>query len=233
MFLGISDDIVKKDGDFMMRIGGINSPLEATRFGETPKIQKKAVEASKNAMTDDFVAKLQELARRDAQRGVGGMSQEAIGFCHAQMGKYVSPDRSAPIAQMTQELQKAEKAHKGEDPTLEFLDRMLAQLKGKGRPERIVKSFSGLAGGCSGDLHSTPENQVATVYSPDGEQIAHYNTSNGGWMNLTTRAENQFLRESSDVYVQAYKAARAEIENAAQKQPVACEEETATFDVRA
>ena len=52
MFLGISDDIVKKDGDFMMRIGGINSPLEATRFGETPKIQKKAVEASKNAMRD-------------------------------------------------------------------------------------------------------------------------------------------------------------------------------------
>jgi len=161
------------------------------------------------------------------------MSQEAINLCHAQMGKYVSPDRSAPIAQMTQELQKAEKAHKGEDPTLEFLDRMLAQLKGKGRPERIVKSFSGLAGGCSGDLHSTPENQVATVYSPDGEAMAQYNTSGGGWMNLPTRAENQFLRDSTDVYKQAWDAARAEIKNAAQKQPVACEGETATFDVRA
>ena len=149
------------------------------------------------------------------------------------MNKYVSPDRSAPIAQMTQELQKAEKAHKGEDPTLEFLDRMLAHLKGKGRPERIVKSFSGLAGGCSGDLHSTPENQVATVYSPDGEEIAHYNTSNGGWMNLPTRAENQFLRDSTDVYMQAWNAARAEIKNGAQKPPVACEGETATFDVRA
>ena len=157
-----------------MQIGGVNSLREAARWGETPIIKKKAVEASKNAMTDDFVKKLQELARRDAQKG-GGMSQEAINLCHAQMGKYVSPDRSAPIAQMTQELQKAEKAHKGEDPTLEFLDRMLAQLKGKGRPERIVKSFSGLAGGCSGDLHSTPENQVATVYSPDGEEIAQYN----------------------------------------------------------
>ena len=149
------------------------------------------------------------------------------------MNKYVSPDRSAPIAQMTQELQKAEKAHKGEDPTLEFLDRMLAQLKGKGRPERIVKSFSGLAGGCSGNLHSTPENQVATVYSPDGEEIAQYNTSGGGWMNLTTKAENQFLGDSSAVYKQAWDAARAEIKNAAQKQPVACEGETATFDVRA
>ena len=215
-----------------MRIGGVNSPLEAARWGETPIIKKKAVAASQNAMTDDFVENLQELARKDAQKGVY-MSKEAINLRHAQMGKYVSPDRSAPIAQMTQELQKAEKAHKGEDPTLEFLDRMLAQLKGKGRPERIVKSFSGLAGGCSGNLHSTPENQVATVFSPDGEEIAQYNTSGGGWMNLTTKAENQFLGDSNTVYKQAWDAARAEIKNAAQKQPVACEGETATFDVRA
>ena len=146
-----------------MQIGGVNSLREAARWGETPIIQKKAVETSKNAMTDDFAEKLQELARKDAQKGVY-MSQEAINLRHAQMNKYVSPDRSAPIAQMTQELQKAEKAHKGEDPTLEFLDRMLAQLKGKGRPERIVKSFSGLAGGCSGNLHSTPEHQVDKVF---------------------------------------------------------------------
>ncbi len=215
-----------------MQIHGVNNPLEAAKWGKTPIIQKKAVEASKNAMTDDFVKKLQELARRDAQKGVG-MSQEAIDLRFAQMGKYVSPDRSAPIAQMTQELQKAEKAHKEGDPTLEFLDRMVAQLKGKARPERIVKSFSGLAGGCSGDLHSTPENQVATVYSSDGEAIAQYNTSGGGWMNLPTRAENQFLRDSTDIYKQAWDAARAEIKNGAQKQPVACEGETATFDVRA
>ena len=216
-----------------MRIGGVGSPLEAAKWGETPIIKKKAVAASQNAMTDDFVEKLQELARKDAQNGVY-MSKEAINLRHAQMGKYVSPDRSAPIAQMTQELQKAEKAHKGEDPTLEFLDRMIAQLKGKGKPSRIVKSFSGLAGGCSGDLNSTPESQSATVYSPDGEQIAHYNSGNiGGWINLTTRAENQFLGDSNDAYKQAWDAARAEIKNAAQKQPVACEGEAAIFDVRA
>ena len=215
----------------MMQISGVNSLRDAARWGETPIIKKKAVEASKNAMTDDFVKKLQELARKDAQKGVY-MSQEAINLRHAQMGKYVSPDRSAPIAQMTKELQKAEKAHKVEDPTLEFIDRMVAQLKGKGRPERIVKSFSGLAGGCSGDLHSTSENQIATVYSPDGEEIAQY-ASDGGWMNLTTKAENQFLGDSNDVYMQAWDAARAEIKNGAQKQPVACEGETATFDVRA
>ena len=215
-----------------MQISGVNNPLEAAKWGKTPLIQKKAVEASKNAMTDDFVEKLQELARRDAQKGVG-MSQEAIDLRYAQMGKYVSHDRSAPIAQMTQELQKAEKAHKEGDPTLEFLDRMVAQLKGKVRPERIVKSFSGLAGGCSGDLHSTPENQVATVYSPDGEAIAQYNTSGGGWMNLTTRAENQFLWDSSNVYMEAWNAARAEINAAAQQRPTTVGANGSTFDVRA
>ena len=215
-----------------MQLSGVNSPLEAAKWGETPIIKKKAVAASQNAMTDDFVEKLQELARKDAQNGVY-MSKEAINLRHAQMGKYVSPDRSAPIAQMTQELQKAEKAHKGEDPTLEFLDRMLAQLKGKGRPERIVKSFSGLSGGCSGDLHSTPENQVATVYSPDGEMIAGYNTSSGGWMNLTTRAENQFLGDSNTVYKQAWDAARAEINAAAQQRPTTVGANGSIFDVRA
>ena len=145
------------------------------------------------------------------------------------MAKYVSPDRSAPIAQMSRELQKAAQEHREEqDPALEFLDRVIERLKG--RPSRIVKSFSGLAGGCSGNLHSTPENQVATVYSPDGEEIAQYNTSGGGWMNLTTRAENQFLRDSSAIYMQAYDAARAEM-NApkASAQSAAFRESTVDF----
>jgi hypothetical protein len=57
-----------------------------------------------------------------------------------------------------------------------------------------------------------PENQSATVYSPDGEQIAHYNSGNiGGWINLTTRAENQFLGDFNDAYKQARDVARAEM----------------------
>lgn len=89
-----------------MQISGVNNPMEAAKWGKTPLIQKKAVEASKNAMTDDFVKKLQELAREDAQKGVC-MDKKAIQMRHSQMAKYVSPDRSAPIAQMLRELQKA------------------------------------------------------------------------------------------------------------------------------
>lgn len=214
-----------------MQLSGVNNPMEAAKWGKTPLIQKKAAETSKNAMTDDYIEKLQELARKDAKNGIR-MGKEYMQLCHSQMAEYVSPDRSAPMAQMSQELQKAAREHKEqEDPRLEFLDRMLAQLK-KAQKYRIVRSFNGLEGGCSGDLHSTPENQVATVYSPDGEMIAAYNTSSGGWQILTTKAESQFLGDSNIVYKQAYDAALAEISTAAQK-PMVDQEETSSFDVRA
>ena len=113
-----------------MQISGVNNPLEAAKWGKTPLIQKKATSAVQNAMTNDFVEKLQEQARKDAKRGVG-MSEEAIQLEHSQMAKHVSPDRSGPMAQMSQELQKAAQEHKEQqqDPTLEFFDRMLEQLK--------------------------------------------------------------------------------------------------------
>ena len=212
-----------------IQVGGINNPLDAAKWGKTPVIQKKAVEASNRAMTDDFVGKLQELARKDAKKGVY-MDKEAMQLRHEQMAKYVSPDRSAPIAQMSQELQKAAMEHREQqDPTLEFFDRMLDQLR-KGPKDRIARAFSGLSGGCSGDLHSTPEHQVAMVYSPDGEMIASYN-SDGGWQNLTTKAESKFLRASNDVYKQAYDAAGAEIGAAAQK--TVSNQKGTSFDVRA
>lgn len=196
-----------------MQISGVNHPLEAAKWGKTPLIQKKAAVAAKNAMTDEFVAKLQEQAKKDAKLGIG-MSETAKQMCHAQKEKYISPDRSGPMAQMNQELQKAAREHQEQkDPTLEFLDRMLEQLR-KSPGDRIVKSFSGLSGGCSGDLHSTPENQVAMVYSPDGEMMASYNTSGGGWQILTTKAESAFLGASGRLYAEAYKAACAEMKAA-------------------
>ena len=108
-----------------MQVRGANNPPEAARRGKTPIIQKKAVEASKNAMRD---------------LSAGWLAVVLVIF-------------TAP-----------------------------------------------------------PENQSATVYSPDGEQIAHYNSGNiGGWINLTTRAENQFLGDFNDAYKQARDVARAEM----------------------
>ena len=164
MFLGISDDIVKKDGDFMMRIGGINSPLEATRFGETPKIQKKAVEASKNAMTDSYIEQLKEYARKDAQKGIY-MDKEAIQFQRGQMSQYVSPDRSG-MTQANQVLQELGRKE-DEDALLKFLDRMLG-ITAKARKSSDKQTFvtmSGMAGNCSGKIHHNSTGQTAEIYS--------------------------------------------------------------------
>ena len=215
-----------------MQISGVNNPLEAAKWGKTPLIQKKAVEASQNALTDEYVEKLKEQARKDAKAGAG-MSQEAIQLEHGQMAKYVSPDRSGPMAQMSRELQKAAQEHKEtQDPTLEFFDRMMDQLRKKPMKYRIDRTFKGLSGGCSGDLCSTPENQVATVYSPDGEQIASYNTSSGGWQVLNTQAENKFLLESGRLYAQAYKDACAEMKTP-QAPAQSAEPSESTVDFRA
>ena len=231
MFLGISDDIVKKDGDFMMRIGGINSPLEATRFGETPKIQKKAVEASKNAMTDSYIEQLKEYARKDAQKGIY-MDKEAIQFQRGQMSQCVSTDRSG-MTQANQVLQELGRKE-DEDALLKFLDRMLG-ITAKARKSSDKQTFvtmSGMAGNCSGKIHHNSTGQTAEIYSSDGEMIASYNSNGDGWTIEQTKAESKFLQESAMIYKQAFDAARAEIKNAAQK-PTVCEEETATFDVRA
>ena len=66
-----------------IQISGVNNPLEAAKWGKTPLIQKKAAAASKNAMTDDYVEKLQELARKDAQKGVY-MDTEAMQLSHSE-----------------------------------------------------------------------------------------------------------------------------------------------------
>ena len=73
------------------------------------------------------------------------MSEEAVQLEHSQMAKYVSPDRSGPMVQMSRELQKAAQEHKEQqqDPTLEFFDRMLEQLK---KSRNTVST--GLSAGC-------------------------------------------------------------------------------------
>ncbi len=69
---------------------------------------------------------------------------------------------------------------------------------------------------------------TAEVYAPNGKMIAAFN-SDGGWTEISTEAEYQFLSQADQIYSEAFKKARAEI-NAATKSPVA---ETGTsFDTR-
>ena len=215
-----------------MKIGSSVGTCEAAKWGKTPQIQRKASETVKNAMTDSYVEQLKEYAKNDAQKGIY-MDKEAIQFQHKQMNQYVSPDRSG-MAQANQVLQELGR-QEDEDPLLEFLDRMLginAKVR-KNSDKQTFVTMSGMAGSCSGKVHHNSTGQTAEIYSADGEMIASYNSHGDGWTIEQTKAESKFLQESAMIYKQAFDAARAEMKNAVQNQPVACRGETTTFDVRA
>ena len=71
---------------------------------------------------------------------------------------------------------------------------------------------------------------TAEIYAPNGEMIAGYN-SNGGWTEISTEAEYQFLHQADQIYSDAFKEARAEI-NAAAKSPTPESAGGAGFDTR-
>ncbi len=202
---------------------------EAAKWGETPLIQQKAAVTAKNAMTDEFVAKLQEQARKDAKLGVDGMSEEAIQMRFSQMNQYVSPDRSA-MAQADHVLQGLA-SEEEENVLLQFLDRMLG-INAKvwhNSDQQTFVTMRGMAGNCSGKVHHNSTGQTAEIYSSDGEMIASYNSNGAGWTIDQTAAEQKFLHESSVLYAQTYKAARAEMKAAA-RTPAAVGGETASFN---
>ena len=61
-----------------------------------------------------------------------------------------------------------------------------------------------------GGLHPTAE-----VYAPNGEMIAAYTTA-GTWKEIPTAAEEKFMSEAASVYLEAFRAARAEMKSGSQ-----------------
>ncbi|OUO37602.1 hypothetical protein [Flavonifractor sp. An306] len=170
-----------------MQIGGLGIS-EAAKWGETPKIQRAANKAAQNAMTDGFVEQIKEMAKKDAEKGVY-MSDEFGQMRLAQMRKHVSPNRSKPVAQAAAYIQKASNRY----------GTLLARLLGGYSMKAYV-----------GGLHPTAE-----VYAPNGEMIAAYTTA-GTWKEIPTAAEEKFMSEAASVYLEAFRAARAEMKSASQ-----------------
>lgn len=198
-------------------------------MGQTSQIQTKAARTAQAAMTDDYVAHIQEMARKDAQKGVY-MDREYIQFSNAHKTQHVSPDRTAPMMQASQVMQQAG----GEkDPLMQFLDAVLKNISGKaerGPDGRTVVTMNSMAGGCSGYVNSGACGQTAEIYSPDGEMIAGFNSNGGGWTICPTQAENRFLDLSASVYRQAFEEARAEMK--APREMTGGTEDAPVFDVR-
>ena len=163
---------------------------EAAKWGETPEIQSAAQKTAEKAMTDGFVSQIQEMAKKDAQKGIY-MSDDFIQYQLSYMKRTVSPDRSRPIAQAMAFMQRAANQY----------GTLLMKLLGG----YSMKAYLGV----------NSRYNTAEVYAPNGEMIAAQ-TCTGQWIDIQTEAESKFLDECTMVYLDAYRAARAEINAAAQ-----------------
>ena len=169
-----------------MRIGGLGIS-EAAKWGETPEIQRSAQKTAEKAMTDGFVSQIQEMAKKDAQKGIY-MSDDFVQYQLSYMKRTVSPNRTQAVARAMASMQRAANQY----GTL------------------LMKLLDGYSMEAHIGMHPTAE-----VYAPNGEMIAAQ-TTGGQWIELHTEAEEKFMGDSTMVYLEAYRSARAEIKAAAQ-----------------
>lgn len=174
-----------------MQIGGLGIS-EPTKKGKAPEIQRTAKQSVRKAMTDGFVEQIKEMAKKDAEKGIC-MDKEYLQLRDARMKKYISPDRSGPMTQVNSAM------------------KALAQEQ-----KRIEVYLERLFGNCSAKVEGDSIGQTAEIYSSEGEVIASYNSFGGGWTVIPTKAESSFIDESGDIYMQAFRAARAEMKSGSQ-----------------
>lgn len=167
---------------------------EAAKWGHTPQIQASANTKVKEALTDRFVRQVEDYAKKDAQKGEY-MSSAYIHMQNTYIAQHVSPDRSGPMAQTSATLQDAlrdviEDGNK-------FLDLLFRQ------------------GDHSARVQASVQGQTAEIYSPEGEMIAGYNSLGGGWTVVQTKAETKFHGAAAQVYAQAFREARSQLQEEA------------------
>ena len=185
-----------------------NSTATSVKWGQSAKTQKAGKRTAESAMTDGFIERIKEYAKEDAKQGVY-MSKGFTQFHLAHMKQCVSPDRSGPKAEVMSAIQAALKEP---HPLLQALEIILDKLSGGGSAKLKISGI----------------HQSAEVFAPNGESIAFY-SSNNGWMDIQTKEEHKFFSDTASAYLQAYRAARAEMKAAAE---VPAAESTASFDTR-
>lgn len=185
-------------------VGGVIARDQA-KFEKSPAVKKAAKKEAQVALSDDVVAQIKEHAKKDAQVNVY-QQKDYIQMINSHKQQRVSPDRQEAISRATLVINSAPKGKGSAD--------LLSMLLGKYSMKAWV-----------GGLVDTAE-----IYAPNGEMIAGYN-SNGGWTEVSTEAEYQFLHQADQIYSDAFKEARAEI-NAAAETPAAEPAGEAAFDAR-
>ena len=185
----------------------VNSVIarDKAKFEKSPAVKKAAKKEAQDALTDDVVAQIKEHAKKDAQVNVY-MQKDYIQMINAHKRQRVSPNRQEAISRADLAMKSAAKGTGGSD--------LLSILLNK-------YSMKAWLGGLV---------ETAEIYAPNGEMIAGYN-SNGGWTEISTEAEYQFLHQADQIYHDAFREARAEI-NAAAKSPAPEPAGDTAFDTR-
>lgn len=178
---------------------------DQAKFEKTPAVKRAAKKDATAALTDDVVAQIKEHARRDAQVNVY-QQKDYIQMINSHKQQRVSPNRQEAISRANLVINSAPKGKGSAD----FLSMLLGEYSMKAWVGGLV--------------------DTAEIYGPNGEMIAGYN-SNGGWTEVSTEAEYQFLHQADQIYYDAFKEARAEI-NAASKSPAEESSGSASFDTR-
>ena len=178
---------------------------DQAKFEKSPAVKKAAQQEAQAALTDDVVAQIKEHAKKDAQVNVY-MQKDYIQMINAHKRQRVSPNRQEAISRADLAMKSAAKGTGGSD--------LLSILLNK-------YSMKAWLGGLV---------ETAEIYAPNGEMIAGYN-SNGGWTEISTEAEYQFLHQADQIYHDAFREARAEI-NAAAKSPAPEPAGDTAFDTR-
>lgn len=173
---------------------------DQAKFEKTPAVKRAAKKEAQAALTGDVIAQIKEHARKDAQVNVY-QQKDYIQMINAQKQQRVSPDRQEAVSRAALAMNRAAKGTGGGD--------LLSMLLGP-------YSMKAWVGG---------RVTTAEVYAPNGEMIAAFN-SDGGWTEISTETEYQFLNQADEIYLEAFKEARAEIRAAAESSG------GASFDVR-
>lgn len=206
-----------------MNIKGASSNMvRCLNFGNVNrKMSLVNANGSFTSLPDDMAKKIQEMAKNDAEKGIY-MGEEFVS-CKIQFREdYVSPDRASLIAKLTPMVQNA-KYIDGLEHSFSLLDMVTEK----------IQSWSGKNVG-TGKIHVGANGYVTmSICNNHGEEILAYNSfGGGGWTSVPTKAEFQYDKTTTAVYLAAYQAARSEM-----KERISCQdsgdEVTRRFEMKA
>lgn len=172
----------------------INNYPGIAKWNKTSETSQPAQQTAKKTVSDEFVEKIKEMAKSDAQKGIY-MSEEFSQMRQAYKKTYISPNRSGLQGQVMSFMQRA--------------------AMGGTRGNLLMRLLGGYSMKASLGIHS--QYNTAEVFAPNGELVGAY-TCGGQWVEFPTEAESQFLGDTNLVYLEAYRAARAEMKAEGQVQ---------------